>query len=155
MLFVHVFFAICNSVSQVRQRTEANLDFSNYHGRVDPQHSERIVQNVPNRSILAWLIQHQSWYLAVRVELVHVDGRVTDPVTKSREIPGQLQGSRRPHGVPDKALGIVHKRTPTFLEYTTQRRTLLAVTIGCTRGMRTYDVDLFDEAYPEFTKAGE
>jgi len=49
---------------------------------IDPQHSKRIAEDGADRLYLAWLVEDQAGQLALRIETVHVDCRVTNTIVK-------------------------------------------------------------------------
>src|SRR5471032_1658524 len=66
------------------------------------EHPEGVVQDGVHLGDLTRLVEHEAGQRALRVEVVHVDGRVDGEVVKRRQVARQLERAGRAHAVADE-----------------------------------------------------
>src|SRR3954467_3518534 len=76
-------------------------------GRVNAQHTKRIIEDRANPFCGLGLVDDQARDIALRIKVIDVDGRVNHEVVEARQIACQFEGSGRSHGVSDKAFRVV------------------------------------------------
>ena len=69
--------------------TRLLYSFDNYDG-INPQHAERIVQDVVDAIQLARFADDQAGYLAFRVRAINVDRRMADPIFERRQVTAEF-----------------------------------------------------------------
>ena len=112
------------------------------HDRVDPEHSELVVQNVFHFLHVPGPIGNDLPQLAARILLIEVDCSMGRPVIKRREIPQQLQGACRTHRVADKALRVIDRHRGAVAEHLFDRLAFLNIPLLGRSRMSADNVDL-------------
>ena len=117
-------------------------DAANDHHRIDPQHAERVIEDVVDAGDFAGFCGYQAREVAFGVEVIDIDRRVDDAVAERGEVSGEFKGSGGPHRVSDEAFGVIDPDRFAFAEDAAQRDAFLGIAAAGPGGVGADDVDI-------------
>ena len=103
------------------------VELANDNGCIDPEHSERVIDNVLHIVELFGFVKHQTLNGTFVVQIINIYRWVANVIVKRWQVTCKLQRSGCPHTMPNETLRIIDADFATIIEYFSQGANFLNI----------------------------